>query len=683
MKRLFLTLLVLLAVLVCSCAENAEHKKIKISGFFEQDGRIIVQNDENELYEYKAKGFSGLGIKLDGNLAFVFEDVPYIFEEDEAKIVKHGKEKTELSLLDNQSLISGGCILRNFKISEDELYFICECEGATKNKLFRYSFFDKKTEFVEFEGRGDFYINSDSCVLLSYKGESTLFNEVDFSKKSLKTIFELKGELSCAAKTPTNIYAVDRKNSSILKLDLKGNLIKVSRDYNAIDALAGFTSDGEYCILSREGMYFPSFEEKADSSVLKIYGIKLWETEKRFMKEHPDVRLEEIPESFSGMINFSQAYISGAVDFDVAVVSLASDDVDRLFEKGYFYDMSNDEILRQKALELYEPIKSKAFSSGRLACFPFECHGESVFRIDKAVMKKFGLSERDIPQTTEELLDFVIEKQTSFNQNGESSVIWLCESPKSEMFYHVQNAYIDNFRRKNKPLDFDTPLYRRLMEKMLTAIRLTPEQSYEELDALMHKYMSATDIVEDVDCRRSIPLEKGENPKYKVYLRAYLINPKSKNVKAALEYVRFCIERLDDRAKLLLFDMEHKPLIKEDFNEYIENQREQKRLLEKALADEKNNAQKRELEEKLAETIKNIDSPDDFYKYSISPSYIAYYQNEFIKNAESAECHESTRLDYVLKNYIKNFLDGKISLDNFIEHINNREKLKRLENGAV
>lgn len=682
MKKFFAAIFILLIISIISFAKDCDDK-IKIYSVFKLEDRIIVQSEGDRIYEYKNKCFNPLEIECNKkNFAFIFKDEVYCFDENEKEFRQADKNK-RISFLNKQSIFSGECYLRNFRIYNDELYFACEYEGINRGKILRYNFANNELKFVDVENIGEYYFDKNGkCILLTKKADESVFNEVDFEKNELKPVFKLKGEISCPIEISQKIFAIDKKKGIVLELDENGKQLKKYEDYNVFDALVGANVDGKYCVFGYNGVYFPNFEENKKATTLKLCGISIWETERQFMKEHPNVRFEEVSADtcYKNDISFSEAYASGIIDFDVAIIGYGANDVKKLFDKGFFYDMSLNDDLRSKANKLYEPIKNAVFYGEKLACFPQRFRGEQMLFFDEPSLKKFDLTEDTIPDTIEKLLDFAIEKQTQYEKTGEGKIVWLSDRPLWDMFYYVHEAYIDNYRRNGKPLDFDTEEYRRLMEKVFKLAKITPAQSYEEVDRLMRLGGSVDDLNFNDFILKKINVEKDEKPKYKFNLYAYIINPKSKNKELALEYVNFCVNRYNEKTKLFLYDEKCEPIMNPEFLERVEKLEAEKKLLEKAVLNEKRPKMKEELSQKIEEIESWINNLGDL-KYIATRKEIDYYQNEFIKNAEVIKLHETIHQNSVLEKYIKNFLNEKVPLNQFIEYINNREKLKRLENG--
>ncbi|NLD03849.1 MAG: hypothetical protein GX674_11110 [Clostridiales bacterium] len=149
-----------------------------------------------------------------------------------------------------------------------------------------------------------------------------------------------------------------------------------------------------------------------------------------------------------------------------------------------------------------------------------------------------------------------------------------------------------------------------------------------------------------------------------------------------MEYIAWRVSHMEPVDKILLFEGEYTALERADFPATLERWKEQKKLVEEAIAREDSEAEKRELQETLDRSTKNIEHPDDDQRYEITDAQIAFYQQEIMPNIEFPFTDITTELsqDNVdTWRMMRRFVDGELDDEQFISALNQRERLRRLE----
>lgn len=692
MKKILGLIIMALMIGLSSFALEMQDKHYELT---QSDDKIIAMTFSGEFFEHEeGKDFKYIGRlkKADSmSFCFVWQGRIYVFDYEEGEFKRAlldgetGKEE-KLSFM-KKVIDTRNYHLKSLKVYNNKLYFIYEHENSRKGKLCRYDLEAKQLKSIKFNGVAEYFINADDSVILTVsnnidepKKASTVFSVADFEKGKLKKLCKMNGWLVCPNEAGGKLYAVDKRLGSFLEFDMSGKLIRSQNNPNSLSAKLGICKDGKYGVMNSMGEYFPDLDEKLGKTKLKVYGFPIWEREERFMQLHPDITLVDVGENIN--INFAEAFVTGQLDFDVAEVNIDNKQIQRLFEKGYFLDLTQDSRIKEKADKLYESIKKAVFLDGKLCCFPNRVQFENMFYMTDEFRKEIGISKEEMPETTEELLDLLIKLQEKLKANGEGYMKCLGESPKYDVFQYVQEAYVENYDFNNKPLDFDTEEYRRLMGKVQKLVSLVPSQQAMSGAVLFPRDFNVLNY--DVENLFRIPLKKGEAPKYRLWFSAYIINPKSKNIQAALDFVNHQISynsnEFQQRDKVFLFNEKHEPIKNPLFESNMASLKEKIELLEKSILNEKRAVRKREMEEDLKRMKENFENIEEHEKYFLSQSKIDFYQKKFIDHVFISPRHESIFTNSRLEKYIKNFLNNSIKVDAFVNEISNMEKIKQLEN---
>lgn len=120
-----------------------------------------------------------------------------------------------------------------------------------------------------------------------------------------------------------------------------------------------------------------------------------------------------------------------------------------------------------------------------------------------------------------------------------------------------------------------------------------------------------------------------------------------------------------------------------DYPNTLERLIENKAALESALLSEGSDVEKRILQKQIDALNDRINNPSDTDRYLMTNDMISFYQQEIIPNIEfpfsdpvtelSSENVETWRM-------IKRYLDGEMDMERFVMELNQRERLRRMEN---
>lgn len=404
-----------------------------------------------------------------------------------------------------------------------------------------------------------------------------------------------------------------------------------------------------------------------------------------FMKAYPDVRLEYISSTAYEGMDFSQALITGLISYDIARISNVTPAAKSLIGKGYAYDLAQNPELLALAKTMYKPIQDLIFQNGQLVLMPNYIDFRGIGEYNENNLLAAGLSPVDLPKTLEKSMDFVIAWR---NEHGEPEslddivpVVDLVGYPKQVYLLQVMDTYIAHYRRAGQDLDFDTQEFRTLLVKAMEAAESTPNQtefsSYRGIWAPFGgmRVPSTNSIV--------FPLREDEDTRYTGAISGYIIDPRSQNKEMAFAYIQWRSKAMNELNKRLLFEGQHSALERPDYPNTLERLIENKAALESALLSEGSDVEKRILQKQIDALNDRINNPSDTDRYLMTNDMISFYQQEIIPNIEfpfsdpvtelSSENVETWRM-------IKRYLDGEMDMERFVMELNQRERLRRMEN---
>ncbi len=645
-----------------------------ISQYLPEKQEAIASFDEEEAYPFMMNGA-----------------IHFLNRKDETitRLTPQGEEQP-VRVPVTQDLAGGGddWELRHLKTDGNALYFLYFDQNRETPLLCRYRFEDKAFDLAEIDSLSEYVLAPGGETLAVARGpEQTALYAVDWQGKP-RELYRLQGSWAGFAASEGELYAADITGLSFARLKNGKEQARVRSPY-AAGVTEGIITQGVYYALGAAGLYSPDFGEKqGEARVLRVLDGYADETDRAFMLAHPDVSLEYISSnSFEGM-NLGTALITGVLQYDVGRLSNNEAAAESLLDKGYAMDLSAYPALLEKARAMYQPIRDFIFRDGRLMLMPQRAEVRGLLgQYNRETLEAIGLEKDDIPRTMEEFLDFITAWREKYGEpestddivpimddNGEKA------NTGMDMLTFVMQAYSAHYRRKGEDLDFDTEQFRRLIGKALTAADVIPHQTYEMNHRRLFVFFG-----ERVPSTRSfvLPLSADESPRYEGYLSGYIVDPRSPVKELALDYIAWRMEHLDDLYKLMLYEGEYAALEREDYPAHVEGLLNEKALVEEAISREESEAEKRVLQERLDKLTREIEQPKDMFRYQITQAEIDFYQQEILPNIEFPFADITTEYSYENLDtwrMMQRFVAGELDQERFVQELNQRERLRRLEN---
>lgn len=651
--------------------------------YYESDDGVIhgYQPDLNEINDVAT-------IKKDEEYPFLFDGKMYVFNRKKEYINRLSSEADTLPIPIpiTQGLAGGGdgWHLRTIKADKGALYFLYTDEGREVPMLCRFQFKDMTFDIIEIEWLREYVLSGDGEILaIAYTGTQTIAYAVDWQEKP-NEVYRLKGQYAGFASGKEGLYAADINGLSFVLLRDGKEQMRVRSPY-AAGVVAGHYMQGHYYALGSAGLYRPDFTVNQEpAQVLRVLEGYADEIDMAFMMTHPNVKLEYIPYStFEGM-DFSQALITGVISYDVAQLSNVTPAAENLMAKGYTMDLSQDPFLLKKAKEMYKPIKDFIFRDGKLMLMPKYVDVRGLVEYNEENMQAAGMLSSDLPKTMEEYLDFIIAWREEHGEPESSEDI--VPVVGDENIYRmgllsvVMETYYSYYRRIGQDLDFDTPEFRRLIEKTSGALDAMPVQTemygYRFLLEFGGRRVPRTNSI-------VFPIHEDETPKYTGYIDGYIIDPRSQVKDLALEYVAWRVKGLNALDNLMLYEGQYSAIERADYPANRDFLLREKGTVEEAIGREESEAEKRVLQNRLESLLQQIKYPSDIDKYQITDAEIQFYQTEIIPNLEFPFANITTEYSYANLDtwqLMKRYLDGELDSERFISELNQRQRLRRLEN---
>lgn len=620
---------------------------------------------------------------------FLIDGEVYVFDRQEESIAPLyvNGHMNAVSVPITRELAGGGegWSLRSLKADKEALYFLYTDEARETPLLCRYRFMEKAFDKAEIEWLSEYFLTEFGDVMAVARGrENTIVYAVDFVGEALP-LYYLKGQWAGFAPSGGEVFAADITNLRFVRLLNGDEQVSVRSPY-AAGVSEGLAVSGQYYVLGEANLYradFSAGQPDEPEQTLRVLNGYADETDRAFMIAHPNVKLEYVQFQESDGLDFGQALITGMLSYDVASISNVTPAADSLMDKGYMMDLSQSPELLEKAKKMYDPIQSFIFRDGKLMILPYSVEARGLIQYNQENLQAAGMSPADLPKTMEEYLDFVIDWQAEHGDPESHEdivpVVGDVNIYQMGLLSEMMRAYSAHYRRSGLDLDFNTPEFRNLLKKVTKALDVMPVQTemygYRAILLSGQSHVTKTNSI-------VFPINENESPKYTGFIMGYIVDPRSSQKELAMEYIAWRVSHMDPVDKILLFEGEYTALERADFPATLERWKEQKKLMEEAIAREDSEAEKRELQKTLDRSTKNIEHPDDDQRYEITDAQIAFYQQEIMPNIEFPYTDITTELskDNVdTWRMMRRFVDGELDDEQFISALNQRERLRRLE----
>ena len=428
------------------------------------------------------------------------------------------------------------------------------------------------------------------------------------------------------------------------------------------------------------------------SAVLSIYGGWGDTPHNKFVLNHPEILTTNASEYYQSTEELTSAMVSGA-GVDVLQMDSGYSPVTQLIDKGYALCLSDDPAIAEIAAKMYPCLTEPFTRDGKLYAVPINMYCDGL-GVNQNVMEQLGLTLDDIPTNLYDLLDLLENWEADYGDEFSDIVPFSEMSLKSSMVYRIMNMYVAYATKQGGQLSFDTDLFRKLMEKLEKIDFSTISQDYDETNEAANDEWWSKDSLfyysGDVTSPRYytdnkpivLALDKGLDPVAEVNPTVLMINPKSAHVEQAVQYVAEYLQNLDDyNTKYAFFPDMNEPTVDPHYEEYLKDWQDSLAQAKTSL-DTADPSEKKDMENYIEYLQKRIDNPDES-RYIVSAANIALYR-------EQVAPYLFVTGKTVLNTYDKDgnnefytqqemYLDGALTLDQFIKEIDKRVRMMQLE----
>lgn len=441
--------------------------------------------------------------------------------------------------------------------------------------------------------------------------------------------------------------------------------------------------EGRYYIEDYEGIISASVDPSAQPErTLRIAHVMDVEDYVRaFARLHPEIIVEFV-DDFPVEAEAITRHMQSSAAADLYTFDMSADYVN-MRDKKYLLDLSGSELLMDTVNRMDSRLTAEIQVDGRLYAIPYTLNSEALGWYPDA-MEQMGLSE---PETYGELLDCVAAWLES-EENEDVRLFEYSMDMRRDLFQLIYMARILSCQAAGETPTFDTPVMRALLERLET---LTPA-----LDAVepIYDWSGGEDVALFArgvnllprnyalsgNSPKPLPLrfDDENTPTIRASMSVLIVNPYSENADIAIELLEYVAQHMPVALQTSLMPDMNDPIEAERYQENLAYLRETLADWEEQLVDA--SEEDRDILKEQIQDLRMDIAYEEQHRWTYTAEELAFYR-EFI------EPNLTYRLSPVFTggweqtdNICSRYLDGQLSLDEFIREFDRVVWMMTMEN---
>ena len=168
----------------------------------------------------------------------------------------------------------------------------------------------------------------------------------------------------------------------------------------------------------------------------------------------------DYPSSFDDL---ALELVSGSDQFDLMVLELSQGNVDSLLSKGYYVNLSEDEVIASYVQSLYPTWRDQCLRGDEIVGIPINVRNIRTFMVNLEIWEEEGLG--DYPTTYDELFD-CIREWDDMGVLDEVPLFHRSTSSFSELLLRILYDYMGKCKREGRPIVFSDETLLRLLSRL-------------------------------------------------------------------------------------------------------------------------------------------------------------------------------------------------------------------------
>ncbi|MDI9521090.1 MAG: hypothetical protein QM308_08085 [Bacillota bacterium] len=525
----------------------------------------------------------------------------------------------------------------------------------------------------------------------------------DQSEVEIFSLYYDAAEDSLYTCTDTDLYRLDgdfKTPRLIGYLPTFGSFMQLP---NAIFSLA----DGRLAILTGQNVFVRERTEAGltDTVALTMAGSLDDPTIlSRIMMEMDNVVIRRMEGTEYNQLTSEQMatlFLTGNIPADLMAINSQSFDMDNLIKKGYLVDLSGNEKITGFVNKMAPNLSSSLIKDGKIYGLPANTMVMPL-TVYPERFKELGI---EIPTSIMGLLDLVEQWVDGLGEKDPDYTLFsFGDNMQDSMRQYVFDRYVSYALGAGDELSFDTPIFRKLMEKLSSidfgdyATDISIEQQMD--DGFWQDVFSKKQLIEinagfelpylvsrnnfegpeEQSQALVLPLEDGMDAFVEGDITLFSVLQTSEKKELAIEFLGNYVDKMDEIVKAS-FDLEaNEPIINPNYEQEARQFAKYIADMEKQLREAKDEAVKSNLEQNIKGLKEEAEYQKQRNQYLATSDVLkmihSYVSNMYIMSGRANAQRQAYYENYELR---QQYFDGVISLDQFIKQMDDKLRLVRLE----
>ncbi|MBQ2954859.1 MAG: hypothetical protein IJE08_00195 [Clostridia bacterium] len=598
-------------------------------------------------------------------------------------------------------------------VSGDVLYMTSYDESWSSMDLIAFSLKDGSSRVLgNRESFGDLAAYKDGRLVASIRVSENWLDpyvlfEISTEDGSVKQMMELADYsalgLNYDAANDRFIYEAEK---TIWATDMNGNHTALATapvsapSGDSSEGGTGLLDGGYYFISGYEGTVIKNIDPAAQPTrtlTLRNIYLEMDDAYIAFAKEHPEAELKQMDRIGElTMDEVTQAMMSGSSEIDIYYLGVNSAAFRALVGRGYAADLSGSETIKSMTDRMFPVFQEVLTRDGKIVAFPDHVNASS-YKINTALAAELGISEEEYPDTWDKLLDLIDRWDESYSKEFPEKALfdpYETANMKETIFNMLLKAQVVSINKPGAQASVNTPFMRRMMERLdsMSFAAFASDQdfsmgySWSSNDVLLNSWgtILPRDMYREEEMETILFAEsEEEGALVGIDMYVYVVNPYSKNIDLAIDYLEARAESMSEGMQATLLTDWRKPLrdphfdrMLESYDKMIENR---KKALSEA-ADDQKQAIEDEIKQMEAERERVIAreyvwTEEQLAEYRELTGHFVVIRNEyFTANSREGEAEEMQQL-------ISRYVDGQMSADQMLSSLDKKLRMMQMEEG--
>ncbi len=455
---------------------------------------------------------------------------------------------------------------------------------------------------------------------------------------------------------------------------------------------------GKYALMVSDGLYVRGTDPtQLPSQTLTIGRDYMDDADRIAMGTMGDTPVIYASVNTSNAQELAQRIVSGEDGVDIYYVSTTNTEISRLMEKGYCYDLSTVPAFAEFTGKLFPIIQDAMKLNGKLYALPLNAWSYGFSYYPNA-FKELGLTP---PTNFIELCEFITTWNDEYVDKYSEYIPFAWEDYRASLIHIAMEGYTDYMQATGQPLTLDTELLR----SILTAIEQVHHDQLdvqvdwsdpESAEAAMGEIYDKQPLFNDyntftVRCyddpeskwytvHMPLPLTADVQPTIALRMDVYFVNPKSKNIDAALQYLQaYCAAISSETLVEMSFSVKE-PILSPHYESDLKSFQSYVGSLKKQIEKTTDPVELKELQETLTHQEEYNARYEKYNKYIATTQSINAYHDliQYAFVLKPSVLYSSTSDEFT--QLYNRYFAGNVTLEQFIKEGDAKLRMMQMEN---